>query len=137
MTSIKRGRLLGKLAWGVYLGGLVIALWLIFLLLFMHSFFKGLTLEFPPRGLTLENYTQITNQFFPALRISLLLGLCAGMLDVLMAIPASYALARFDFRGKNLTNTFLLTPNMVPAISLALGLLVLYSRIGLSTAFGV
>jgi putative spermidine/putrescine transport system permease protein len=135
MSSIKRGRLLGKLAWGVYLGGLVIALWLIFLLLFMHSFFKGLTLEFPPRGLTLENYTQITNQFFPALRISLLLGLCAGMLDVLLAIPASYALARFDFRGKNLTNTFLLTPNMVPAISLALGLLVLYSRIGLLDSF--
>lgn len=135
MRSIRRRGLLGKLAWGIYLGALIVTLWLIFFLLFMHSFFKGLTLEFPPRGLTLENYTQITNQFFPALRISLLLGLCASLLDMVLAIPASYALTRFESRGKDLMNTFLLTPNMVPAISLALGLLVLYSKIGLLDSF--
>lgn len=135
MRSIMRGGLLAKLAWGSYLGGLVVTLWLIFFLLFMHSFFKGVTLEFPPRGLTLENYLQITDWFFPALRASLLLGLCAGILDMLLAIPASYALSRFEFRGKNFTNTFLLAPNMVPAISLALGLLVLYSRLGLLDTF--
>lgn len=135
MGSNVRRRWLGKLGWGVYLGGLVVTLWLIFLLLFIHSFFEGVTLEFPPRGLTLENYLQITGRFFPALRASLLLGLCAGLFDLLLAIPASYTLTRFEFRGKTLVNTFLLAPNMVPAISLALGLLVLYSRLGLLDTF--
>jgi putative spermidine/putrescine transport system permease protein len=135
MQSIRRGRLLGKLGWGIYLGGLIATLWMIFLLLFMHSFFKGVTLEFPPQGLTLENYLQITSQFFPALRLSLLLGLSAGLLNMLLAIPASFALTRFEFRGRNLVNAFLLAPNMVPAISLALGLLALYSAIGLMDSF--
>ena len=79
MNSIRRARRLGKLVWGVYLGGLITVLWLIFVLLFAHSFFEGVTLEFPPRGLTFANYLQITTQFFPALRVSLLLGLCAGI----------------------------------------------------------
>ena len=74
MNSVRRARRLGKLVWGVYLGGLITVLWLIFLLLFAHSFFEGVTLEFPPRGLTFANYLQITSQFFPALRVSLLLG---------------------------------------------------------------
>ncbi|MFB3818161.1 MAG: ABC transporter permease [Candidatus Methylomirabilales bacterium] len=135
MQSIRRGRWLARLGWGVYLGGLVATLWLIFLLLFMHSFFEGVTLEFPPTGLTLENYTQITGQFFPALRLSLLLGLAAGLLNVVLAIPASFVLSRYEFRGKNLINAFLLAPNMVPAISLALGLLALYSAVRLMDTF--
>ncbi len=135
MRSIRKTRLLGKMAWGIYLGGLVATLWLIFILLFMHSFFKGVTLEFPPKGLTFDNYLQITSAFFPALRLSLLLGLCAGLFNVVLAIPASFALTRFEFRGRDLINAFLLAPNMVPAISLALGLLALYSAVGLMDSF--
>jgi len=135
MRSVRWGRLAAKLSWGVYLGGLIATLWLIFLLLFMHSFFKGVTLEFPPEGLTFENYSQITAQFFPALRLSLLLGLAAGLLNMVLAIPASFVLCRHEFPGKNLINAFLLAPNMVPAISLALGLLALYSTLRLMDTF--
>jgi len=135
MSSIRRGRWLGKLVWGVYLGSLIAVLWLIFLVLFAHSFFEGVTLEFPPRGLTFDNYLQITNQFFPALRVSLLLGVCAGVVNMVLTIPASYTLARFTFKGQNLLNAFFLAPNMVPAISLALGLLALYPRLGMLDTF--
>jgi putative spermidine/putrescine transport system permease protein len=135
MNSVRRARRLGKLAWGVYLGGLITVLWLIFVLLFAHSFFEGVTLEFPPRGLTLANYLQITSQFFPALRMSLLLGLCAGIVNMVLTIPAGYALTRYSFKGQNLLNAFFLAPNMVPAISLALGLLALYSRVGMLDTF--
>jgi putative spermidine/putrescine transport system permease protein len=135
MRSIRCGRLAAKLGWGVYLGGLIAVLWLIFLLLFMHSFFKGVTLEFPPKGLTLENYFQITSQFFPALRVSLLLGLAAGLFNMLLAIPASFVLSRHEFPGKDFINAFLLAPNMVPGISLALGLLALYSTVRLMDSF--
>jgi len=135
MPSVRRARLVGRTLWGIYLGALVAGLWLIFLLLFVHSFFEGVTLEFPPRGLTLENYFQISSAFFPALRVSLVLGLCAGLLNILLAIPASYALSRFEFPGKDFINTVLVAPNMVPAVSLALGLLALYSRLGAIDTF--
>jgi ABC-type spermidine/putrescine transport system permease subunit II len=122
----------GSASWcGGYLGGLIAVLWLIFLL----ALFEGVTLEFPPRGLTFANYLQITSQFFPALRVSLLLGVCAGIVNMVLTIPASYALTRFTFKGQNLLNAFFLAPNMVPAISLALGLLALYSRIGMLDTF--
>jgi putative spermidine/putrescine transport system permease protein len=135
MAGIRRARLLAKVGWTVYLGGLIITLWMIFFMLFMHSFFKGLTLEFPPKGLTFENYKLVTDQFFPSLQLSLLLGLCTGVFDMLLAVPAAYALNRYEFGGKNLVNTFLLGPNMVPAISLALGLLALYPKLDLLDTF--
>lgn len=135
MFSIKARRYITKAAWCVYLGGLVAILWLIFFMLFFHSLFDGVTLEFPPKGFTLENYLRVSSQFFPALRLSLLLGLCTGLLDMLLAVPACYVLARFEFRGKNVINTFLLAPNMVPAISLALGLLALFSYIDFLDTF--
>jgi putative spermidine/putrescine transport system permease protein len=135
MTAIKRGRWLGKLAWGVYLGILIVVLWTIFLMLAFHSLFQGVTLEFPPKALTLENYGRITDQFFPALRLSLLLGLVTGVFDVLLAIPAAYVMNRYEFKGKNLINALLLAPNMVPAISLALGLLALYPALNLLDTF--
>jgi putative spermidine/putrescine transport system permease protein len=135
MTAIKRGRWLGKLAWGVYLGILIVVLWTIFLMLAFHSLFQGVTLEFPPKALTLENYGRITGEFFPALRLSLLLGLATGLFDVLLAVPAAFVMNRYDFKGKNLINAFLLAPNMVPAISLALGLLALYPALNLLDTF--
>ena len=135
MPSVKRTRLMTRALWGIYLGVLVAGLWLIFLLLFAHSFFEGVTLEFPPRGLTLENYFQISSAFFPALRVSLVLGLCAGLLNVLLAIPAAYVLSRFEFPGKDFINTVLVAPNMVPAVSLALGLLALYAWLGAIDTF--
>ena len=104
-------------------------------MLVVHSLFEGVTLEFPPTGLTLEQLRPGHGRVFPALRISLLLGLSTGLFDVLLSIPASYAMDRYEFKGKNLINTFLLTPNMVPAISLALGLLAIYPALNLLDSF--
>lgn len=135
MGNTRLNKLIGKVIWGVYITVLVVVLWMIFFMLFFHSFFKGVTLEFPPRGFTLENYTSITNQFYPALRISLLLGLATGVFNSILGIPAAYALTRYEFIGKNLINTFLLGPTMVPAISLALGFLAFYPHLGMMDSF--
>jgi len=135
MGSTKRNKLIGKIAWGVYITVLVMILWMIFFMLFFHSFFKGVTLQFPPQGFTLENYAGIADQFYPALRISLLLGLATGVFNSILGIPATYALTRFEFSGKNLINTFLLGPSMVPAISLALGFLAFYPRLKMMDSF--
>lgn len=135
MNSIKQARRWGKIGWTVYLGGLIVTLWMIFFILFIHSFFEGITLEFPPKGLTFGNYSQIADAFFPAMRISLLLGVSTGIVDMILCIPACYAMARYDFPGKTLINTFLLAPNMVPAISLALGFLTLFPALKLVDTF--
>ncbi len=135
MGSTKRTKLIGKIVWGIYITLLVVILWMIFFMLFFHSFFKGVTLEFPPQGFTLENYAGIANQFYPALRISLLLGLATGIFNAILGIPAAYVLTRFEFTGKNLVNTFLLGPTMVPAISLALGFLAFYPQLEMMDTF--
>ena len=135
MNGIRWRKLCNKTIWTAYLVFITVVLWMIFFILFAHSFFKGVTLQFPPEGLTFENYTQIAGAFYPALRISLLLGVATSVFDALLAVPASYVLTRYEFKGKNVVNAILLGPTMVPAISLALGFLALYPHLKLMDTF--
>ncbi len=135
LHSIKLSRACKRTAWGIYLGLLLVVFWLIFLLLFVHSFFKGVTLQFPPAALTLDNYTHIFREFIQAMVMSVVLGVVTAIFDILLAVPAAYALTRFAFAGKQSINTFLLAPNMIPGISLALGLFALYPKLHLLDTF--
>jgi putative spermidine/putrescine transport system permease protein len=55
-----------------------------------------------------------------------------------LGVPAAYGLARDRFRGRKLVEGFLISPMIVPAIVLALGLYVLFSPLRLiGTPFGL
>lgn len=79
---------------------------------------------FWPREPTLQNYVEIWDvaslaSFF---QNSLVVGLGATVLTMLLAIPAGYSLARFRFRGRAFYMLFLLVMQMFPAIVIILAL---------------
>ena len=55
-----------------------------------------------PRTLTLEHYRAVLGEaaFVRALANSLIVGLASALIAVGVALPAAYALARFQFRGR-------------------------------------
>ena len=63
------------------------------------------------------------------------LAVCAALLSLLLALPAARALATRDFPGKAAVELFLLTPLIIPELALALGILVLFLRLGLAGSF--
>ncbi|MEN8687995.1 MAG: ABC transporter permease [Desulfuromonadales bacterium] len=66
-----------------------------------------------------------------AIAISLVAATCSSIIAVCIAMPSAYALARFDFPGKRLVDTFIDLPMVLTPI--ALGTLILMSW---NTAFG-
>jgi molybdate transport system permease protein len=72
----------------------------------------------------------VTNIISPeiqfAIRLSLLTSVISTFLCILVAIPVSYSLARYDFRGKALINTVLDLPMALPPIVAGLGLLLIF-----------
>ncbi len=95
-----------------------------------------------PRDPSLENFRVVTGGgsglFFVQLGNSLVVSLATAVVAVLIATPAAYALARFDFVGKKAGMGTLLATQMFPTVASAVplyllleGLHLLDSRAGL------
>lgn len=82
------------------------------------SFFSNKILSFPPEGYTLDWYRRawgmadFRNGFFLSLRTSLI----ATAVALVLGLPASLALVRGRFRGREAINTVLMSPMIVPGI---------------------
>lgn len=97
------------------------------------------TVQFPPPGASLKWYRQIWDMLFGAnaeiarlwesLRTSLLIAAITGLVCVIAGVPASYALARYRFRGKALAQQFINLPIIFPAIVLGVALLIIVSAL--------
>ncbi len=92
---------------------------------------------FPPRWLPSaprwENFIDMwqATGFGPALANSLYIAIASTALCLAVAIPAGYALARFEFRGKGIYRQFLLIAQMLSPIVLVIGIFRLMARLGL------
>ena len=92
---------------------------------------------FPPRWLPSaprwENFIDMwqATGFGPALLNSLYIAIASTALCLAVAIPAGYALSRFEFRGKGLYRQFLLITQMLSPIVLVIGIFRLMARLGL------
>lgn len=58
-----------------------------------------------------------------------------AVLAVAISLPAAMAIACYDFRGKSAVEFFLLTPVIVPQIAVGMGMLVLFTRLGLAGGY--
>ena len=86
-----------------------------------------------PSPWSLENYQAVfsgQNQFTRALLNSLVVAGVTTVFTVLLGTLAGYALARLDFRFKNLVLALVIATSMFPGISLVVPLLKLFSDIG-------
>lgn len=69
---------------------------------------------------------------------SFIIAFSTMLLTLILAIPAAYALSRFNFRGKIVFMLFLLVAQMLPAVLLVIPLFVLFKMVGLyNTYFSV
>ena len=63
-------------------------------------------------------------------RNSLLVGACAATGAVLLAVPASLAIARYEFPGRQALNALLMSPLIVPHLVLGVAMLRLFALLG-------
>lgn len=77
-----------------------------------------------PESPSLEAYRDVISRpgFRGAFLNSVVVGLGTTFLTLALAVPASYAFARFNFRGRHLLLLFALLPRLVPSLGLMIPL---------------
>ncbi len=127
------------------MGGLRTALWIItcsvasFLLLpiiFIAalSFGSSQWLVFPPPSWTLKWYQDVFSdpRWLQSTWVSFQIAVLVTIASVLLALPASFALQRGQFPGKQFLKGLLMTPMVMPVVVFAVALYSLFLRVGLS-----
>lgn len=96
------------------------------------SFDPTARFDFPPGGLSLRWYikfaesTAFVRAFF---QVSLLVGVLAAVVAIVLGGLAAIGIARFRFPGRTALETFFLSPLFVPQILLAVALYLTYLRL--------
>lgn len=106
------------------------------------SFTSSTTLQFPPPGFSLRWYAEVWNMVFgpdesvarlgESILVSLEIASLTAVLCVLVGVPASYALVRYRFAGRELIEELLGLPVVFPAVVLGIALLILISALGIN-----
>jgi putative spermidine/putrescine transport system permease protein len=118
-----------------------IALFLLFLLAPLivvvgASFEPNELLRFPPNGLSVHWYAAAlqSSDFMPAARVSGIVGVIATIGSLLLGIPAAYALARYEFRGKSAVAGLLSAPLLVPQLVIGVAILQILAQLGIASS---
>ncbi|MDI6909533.1 ABC transporter permease subunit [Nocardioides sp.] len=88
-----------------------------------------------PERMTLRGFRTIAapdSGVFEGLVLSLEIGIAVSALACLVGWPAGRALGTYQFRGRRAVQALLLTPVIVPALAAAMGLQILFVRLGLA-----
>lgn len=112
------------------LGQIILFLVLVFLIgpfiiVCLAGLSAGETLAFPPEGLSLRWVARVfeVESFRQTFTISIILGIGATLLALLIGVPAAYGLERYDPPGANAIRNILSAPIIVPGIIVGLSLL--------------
>lgn len=107
----------------------------VLVLAFNSSQFGG----FPIEGFSLRWFVKLyeNDAITRAFRTSLLLGGLTAVISTTLGILAAVALVRYEFRGKDLITTFLISPVLVPETVLAVGLLIFLRWLHMPRSFGL
>lgn len=102
-------------AWSVLTLGFIV---LPLLVIIWVSFFSNKILSFPPEGYTLSWYERAweMESFRNGFLVSIETALIATIAALILGIPAAIAVTRAKFRGRELVQTVLLAPLVVPGI---------------------
>ncbi|MGE5226439.1 MAG: ABC transporter permease [Planctomycetaceae bacterium] len=116
--------------WGLraFFVALVVFLYVPLLVLVIFSFNAG-DASFPLQGFTLDWYKRmITNpQLLDAVRRSLVVATISSLICVVLAVLATYALVRRNFRGKGAFSALVFSPLVIPYLVFGIALLVLFT----------
>lgn len=95
---------------------------------------------FPPTGFSTQWFAKLATlpRFISGAKNSITAALMAVGISLLIGIPASYALARYRLKFKNVIQSFILLPMSMPKIVLGLSLFINFVGLGLyNTLFGL
>jgi putative spermidine/putrescine transport system permease protein len=106
----------------------------IFLTVLFSSFASSWFGGWLPDAFTTKWYSFAVKEFnlWQVLRVTLIVALTVVALSLLIGVPAAYALARHEFRGKNFVLLLLLLPIMVPPITYGIPLATMLYEYGLA-----
>jgi multiple sugar transport system permease protein len=92
-----------------------------------------LNIQYFPHHLTFDNYIEIfTTTPFPSFfRNSLVVAISSGFITLLLSIFAGYSLARFRFRGKQITLIVFLLTQMLPIVVMIVPLYITFAKLHL------
>jgi putative spermidine/putrescine transport system permease protein len=95
------------------------------------SFSSAQYLAFPPPGFSLQWYEKYFDRqdWIDATFLSLRIGLMTAVMATVLGTAAALGLVRGRFRGKNAINAFLVSPLIIPAIIVAIGVYFFYARL--------
>lgn len=117
----------------VYLGMALLFLFAPILVTIAFSFNQDRFVSLPWRGFTLNWYQQLfrSSDLLVPLRNSVLVGIAVALGAVVLGFLGAYGLRHGKFRGKNLFLLWMISPLAVPWMLLGLGLLILFTWLGL------
>ena len=89
-------------------------------------------ISFPPEGLTLHWYVNFFNNrvWMNSFVLSLILATSAAVISIGIGTVMAYAIDRYQFRGKQLLNSFVMLPLVVPGVITGVAVLGFYILIG-------
>ena len=107
------------------------------ILVIISSFNASDFLSFPPQGWSWRWYAAMAKNWEvrQAALLSLKVAAPVVVADLILGVPAAFALARGRFRGRDVVTTFILSPLMLPGIVVGIGLLFFYMILGLALSF--
>ena len=110
--------------WGV-LGLTLLFLIGPFFIIIAASLSAGESLAFPPQGLSLRWVIKVfeVDSFRESFAVSMFLAVFGTLTALLLGVPASYALSRYDVPGAETVRTIVSAPIIVPGIIVGLALL--------------
>ena len=138
-ASDRPRRLRGTVGGRIVLVLIVVAILLPLVPLIIHSFARGyvfpqlLPAEWSTRAWRIVLATD--GGTWNALGWSVVVAAAVTALSLLVALPAGRVLGLRAFRGKRVLEFLVLTPLLVPAVALAIGLDIVFIRLGLSGTF--
>ncbi len=106
-------------------------------LVFAISFSGDNFIAFPPRSWGVRWYVALFAHegFARGFRVSLALASMVVALDLLVGVPAAYAIARLRFRGRDALLAFLTAPLLLPTIVLGLAMLLVFYPLRLAATY--
>lgn len=120
-----------------YVAGVYAFVFLPLVLVVLISFSGDSYLNFPPGSWSLRWYeTLLDNRvFITAAQRSLLIAFVVTATSLVLGIPAAYAIARMEFRGRSFVQMLLFSPLLLPTLVLALAMLLVFYPLGLAATY--
>ena len=113
MEILRKNKWLMMLAIVVFL-----FLFLPLIIIVVTSFGTEAIITFPIKGFTIDWYIMAltSKAFMSSLQLSLIIGVVATLIALIVGIPSAYVLSRDHFKGKKFLNAFFLSPTLIPGI---------------------